>query len=147
MWTVTVDENGEINLPEQVIESLGLMNQDYVQFNTNSADQLVMKKLPVKRVLVETISTFRLRYVVELLADDPNEYALDTVVMEDTNEFSQKHLDETIISHREVSVDEILKLCDEDNDYASSWPDDKKFEVFVVPLRAEKASKVTNMQD
>lgn len=90
-------------------------------------------------VLVETVSMFRMRYVVEVpvgvddYGNDKTLWALDTVVMEDAKEFSQKHLDETIVSHRVVSMDEALALCDEDNDYTASWPTEKKIETFFTP--------------
>jgi bifunctional DNA-binding transcriptional regulator/antitoxin component of YhaV-PrlF toxin-antitoxin module len=143
MWTVTVDQDGVINLPQEVLESLDLKTHDYVEFvSDNDKSQIVVKKLPVKRVLVETVSTFRMRYVVELQQHEPDEYALDTVVMGDAVEFSQKYLDETVVTHREVSADEVLAMCDIDNDYVDSWSDDKKFEVFVTALQNENASKV-----
>lgn len=90
-------------------------------------------------VLVETVSMFRMRYVVEVpvgiddFGNDKTLWALDTVVMGDAKEFSQKHLDETIVSHRVVSMDEALALCDEDNDYTASWPTEKKIETFFTP--------------
>lgn len=137
MWTITVGEDGEINLPQAVLDELGIKNHDYVSFTENSDNSLTVTGVPVKRVLVEAVSTFRHRYVIELRESDPDEWALDTVVMEEAVEFSQKHLDETIVSHRVVTVQEVLELCDEDNDYFSDWPEDKKFEVFVTPLRKD----------
>lgn len=82
-------------------------------------------------VLVEAISQFRERYVVEVPESNP-EWALDTVTMGEAEEFSQKYLGETIISHRVISTKKALKLCDEDNDYVKSWSKDKKLEVFVT---------------
>lgn len=95
-----------------------------------------------KYVLVETISQFRQRYVIEV-PDDHNErefpcsaeqWAEDTVCMEEMKEFSQKWLGETITSSREVSKEEIISLCDIDNDYCSSWEQEKKLEVFVTEI-------------
>jgi len=94
------------------------------------------KEMTSKYVMVECISTFRQRYVIEVPGDakcGPIEYAEDTVTMEEYKEFSQKHLGETIVSSRQVTKEEILKICDEENDYASSWDNDKKMEVFVTP--------------
>jgi hypothetical protein len=45
--------------------------------------------------------------------------------MQEAKEFSQKDLGEVIVSHRVVSEEEALALCREDNDYVSSWDDDK----------------------
>ena len=83
-------------------------------------------------VLVETVETFRMRYVVPL--PKGNEvWALDTVVMNEATEFSQKHLGEQIVSHRAISREELLELMDEDNDYAASWSEEQKFKAFVTP--------------
>jgi len=82
-------------------------------------------------VLVECIHQYRMRYVVEVPAGH-SAWALDTVTMEEAKEFSQLSLGETIVSHRIVSRDEVLKLCDEDNDYCQSWTDEEKLETFVT---------------
>jgi hypothetical protein len=77
--------------------------------------------------VVETISMFRVRYVVE--AKDP-EHATDEVVMmmgdESFKEFSQKHIDEPITDVRQISEEEYLTLFNTDNSYLSSWNDDEK---------------------
>lgn len=100
-----------------------------------------------KFVLVETISQYRMRYVIEV-PDDHNDrevpctaiqWAEDTVTMEEMKEFSQKWLGETIIGSREVTREEILKLVAEDNDYCNGkygtpWSDDKKIEAFVTEI-------------
>jgi hypothetical protein len=94
-------------------------------------------------VLVETVSMFRMRYVVEVPVgtDDYNNdkslWALDTVTMNEAQEFSQEHLDETIVSHRVVSKKEALALCDIDNDYTKSWSKDKKIETFFTPWKKQ----------
>jgi hypothetical protein len=82
-------------------------------------------------VLVECIHQYRMRYVVEVPFGH-SDWALDTVTMEEAKEFSQLSLGETIISHRIVSRDEVLKLCDEDNDYCHSWTDEAKLDAFVT---------------
>ena len=81
-----------------------------------------------KYVMVDTISQFRMRYVVEVPDDvekpiwvcskgtpcagkypcTPEAYASDTVVCEETREFSQENLGETIVSTREVSLEEAI---------------------------------------
>ena len=81
--------------------------------------------------MVECVSQFRQRYVIEVDAEYP-EYALDDVAMGRYKEFSQVHLGEVIVSHRVVSVDEVLAICDEDNAYVKSWSDEKKLQVFVT---------------
>lgn len=84
-----------------------------------------MKKL----VMVETLSQYRMRYVVQV--EDDVDHALDAVVCNTHNfefhEFSQKHLgSDTIIDHYEITEDEYITMFDKDNDYLISWTDDQK---------------------
>ena len=86
-----------------------------------------------KLVLVDTISSHLIRYVVRVEDDDPPEYALDTVVLNESDpeklkEFSQKHIGYQISSHRVISEDEYLEIFDKDNDYLKSWSTEKKLE-------------------
>jgi hypothetical protein len=84
-------------------------------------------------VLVECIQQYRMRYVVEVPVGK-SEWALDTVSMDEAKEFSQLSLGETIVSHRIVTKDEVLKLSDIDNSYCSTWTDAEKLEAFVTPM-------------
>ena len=84
-----------------------------------------------KWVMVDCVSMFRMRYMVEVPEEHP-EYALDTVVMHEAKEFSQEHLDEVIVSHRVMDTAEALVQCDLDNSYCSSWTDDKKISAFFT---------------
>jgi len=93
-----------------------------------------------KFVMVDTISMFRMRYVVEVPDDvgeemyfkdgtrsfpcTPEEYAKDTVTCGDVREFSQEHLDEVISSCREVTKEEAVAQWRQDNSSFSSWSDD-----------------------
>lgn len=99
-----------------------------------------------KLVLVETVSQFRMRYVVEVPVGtftmngeerDKAEWALDTVVMEEAKEFSQHHLGETIVSHRELTQEEYLKLFDVDNDYLKDWDAEQK-KCYITAWNEEK---------
>ncbi len=85
-------------------------------------------------VLVEAVSMFRIRYVVEVPQGKAS-YALDTVVCNEAVEFSQEHLGENIVSHRIVSEKEAISLCNKDNDYAKSWDSSRKAEVFFTPWK------------
>ena len=84
------------------------------------------------KYLVETISVFRMRYVIEANnADD----AKDEVTMNNDgnlHEFSQQHLDEIITSTREIDREEYLRLFNEDNDYLQDWDEDQKFKFLNV---------------
>ena len=82
-------------------------------------------------VIVECLQSFRTRYVVEVPIGE-KDWASDTVIMNEAKEFSQESMGEMIISSRVIKEDEILQLCDEDNDYSRNWNDDHKFNTFVT---------------
>jgi hypothetical protein len=100
-----------------------------------------MTKKETQWVLVEAISTFRQRYMVEVptgtddYGKDKSEWALDTVTMNEAQEFSQEHIGEQIISHRIVTKDEALTLCDKDNGYCSAWSEEHKVNTFFTPWK------------
>ena len=76
------------------------------------------------KYLVETISYHRIRYVIEC---DSAEHAKDTVTMNEAEEMSQAHIDESITDCREIDDTEYLRIFNEDNDYLRSWTDGQKF--------------------
>lgn len=82
-----------------------------------------------KLYLVETVSMFRMRYVIEA---NEESHAHDEFIMEvgkdSFKEFSQHHIDEVIVSSRELSAIDYIELFDKDNDYCKSWPVSKKME-------------------
>ena len=73
-----------------------------------------------KLYMVETISIFRHRYVIN--AHEAS-HAEDEVTcnLTELQEFSQKHVDELITSTREISATDYMTLFDEDNAYLKSW--------------------------
>lgn len=75
-------------------------------------------------VLVEAIQSYRMRYMVEAPASNP-EYAMDDVTMQTAKEFSQLALPEIITSHRVMTEEDALQLCEEDNDYVRDWTDEQ----------------------
>ena len=85
-----------------------------------------------KIVLVETISTFRHVYAIEVADNDPIEYALDDVVMyaaggeNGMEEMLQHHVGEDIFSYREITEDEYLKIFDKENDCLKEWDTEQK---------------------
>lgn len=107
-----------------------------------------MSKEETQLVLVETISQFRIRYVVEVpigvddYGNDKQLWALDTVTCDEAEEFSQKHIGETILSHRVITKKEALRLCDEDNEYANIWTKEHKIKTFVTKWEEEQKQVV-----
>ena len=94
-----------------------------------------------KLYVVETISMFRMRYVIEA---KEAEHASDEVICElgkdNFKEFSQHHVDEVITSTREISKEEYLKMFDNDNDYLDKWSDEQKFG-FINKIKYDKKDK------
>ena len=84
-------------------------------------------------ILVECISTYRIRYVVEVPKGKIS-WANECVFMDEAKEFSQKYLDELHVSSRPISKDEALSLYREDNPYVKSWSDDKIVEVAFTTM-------------
>jgi hypothetical protein len=83
-------------------------------------------------VLVETISQFRMRYMVQV-PKGRDTWALDTVTLNEAKEFSQQHLGETIVSHRVLTEKAALIQCDIDNDYVyGKWTDEQKMNAFFT---------------
>lgn len=85
------------------------------------------KKKETKWVMVETISQFRMVYMVEAPEDDLT-YAKTLVESGEAVEFSQQHISEVVFSQRVVSQKEALKICDIENSYLSNWSRKKKLE-------------------
>jgi hypothetical protein len=71
-----------------------------------------------KTYLVEAVSYFRIRYVVEA---ESKEEAETIISNDERHEFSQLHVDERVLSTRDINEETYLELFDEDNDYLSSW--------------------------
>ena len=82
-------------------------------------------------VLVDAVSMFRIRYMVEVPVGKA-EWALDTVTMNEAKEFSQEHLGETIVSHRVLTQAEALAQCDIDNEYTADWTSEHKIQTFLT---------------
>lgn len=130
---VEANENGEaiVQLPDQLLIDLGWTGGDTLEWTTHDDGTVTLSRKEVAKdnsdkewVLVECISTFRQRYLVQV-PQGKEEYALDTVTLEKAKEFSQLHLGETIVSHRVLSEDEAIAQAYEDNEYLNSWTEEQ----------------------
>jgi len=139
-WTVNVEEDeqtGDLILPlnDEILEQCGFTVGDNIKWVDRGDGSWTIEKVePIadtEWVLVECTATYRMRYMVEV-PKGKAEWALDTVTMSEAKEFSQEYLGEQIISHRVVSQEEALELCDVDNSYCSSWTDKLKIENFFT---------------
>ena len=102
-----------------------------------------------KYAVVTTVHTFKHRYVMSedrlqsLNEDDPVEleWANDTVLMEEIDEFSQKSLGETIVDCDWMEEDAVLELFDKDNDYLSNWTKDQKLTWINHGIKLDREDK------
>ena len=142
-WIVKLEEDpstGEMILPlnEEILDACDLQEGDTIKWVDRGDGSWAIEKVePTEQsretewVQVDCIATYRMRYMVEV-PKGKAEWALDTVTMGEAKEFSQEYLGEQIFSHRVVSQEEALELCDKDNDYVKSWTDVQKINNFFT---------------
>jgi len=127
-----------IELGNEITDAMGWDAGDTLNWEDNGDGSFSLTKkeqaTEMEWVMVEAISTFRMRYMVEV-PKGKAEWALDTVTMNEAEEFSQEHLGEQIVSHRVVSKEEALALCDADNDYCNTWNDEQKVKAFFTKFK------------
>lgn len=144
-WTISLEEDpetGDLILPlnDDILEQTGWKTGDSIDWIDNKDGSWTMKKIETQWVLVEAVSMFRQRYMVEVpvgidrYGKDKADWALDTVTLEEAKEFSQEHLGETIVSHRVVTKEDALALCDKDNAYCKKWNDELKMQNFFTTM-------------
>jgi hypothetical protein len=131
-FTVEVKEapNGDavLPLPQDLLDEMEWGEGDVLNWKDNNDGSFTLSKVrETEIVLVETVSTFRIRYAVRV-PKGKSEWALDTVTCDNAKEVSQEHLTETIVSHRTISEKEYLEIYDKDNAYLFGMDDDKKLE-------------------
>ncbi len=148
-FTVILEEDPETKdlimpLPEGMCDELGWEIGDSLDWSASPDGSFLLSKKQTQWVLVECVSTFRQRYMVEVpvgtddQGNDKTLWALDTVTMEEAKEFSQEHIGEQIVSHRVVTKKEALELCDQDNDYTKSWDKETKLKTFFTSLAEQE---------
>jgi hypothetical protein len=144
-WTINLEEDpetGDLILPlnDDILAETGWKTGDSIDWIDNKDGSWTMKKIETQWVLVEAVSMFRERYMVEVpvgidrYGKDKADWALDTVTLSEAKEFSQEHLGETIISHRVVTKEEALAMCDKENEYAKVWNDEMKIQAFFTTM-------------
>ena len=151
-FTVIVEEDPEtgdliLPFPEGLCDQLGWNIDDTLNWEPNDDGSFTLsKKVETQWVLVECVSTFRQRYMIEVpvgvddFGKDKSTWALDTVTMNEAQEFSQEHLGEQIVSHRIVTKEEALALCDKDNDYTKSWDEETKMKNFFTTWKEQNGN-------
>lgn len=128
------DEEGNLILPlsNEFCEEAGWEIGDTIHWQDNGDGTYTLTKAnhmkpETELVLVDCVSTFRMRYVVEV-PKGKKDWALDTVTMQEAKELSQEHIGEQIVSHRVITEEEYLQVFDEDNSYLKNWDKSKKLD-------------------
>ncbi len=136
-WTLEVQESptGDqfIEFPPEALDQVGWKEGDEIEWTDNGDGSWTLTKKEEEKVwvMVEALQTFRMRYMVQVPASSP-EWALDTVTCNEAKEFSQLALPEVISSHRVMTEEEALAMCDVDNDYTKSWTKEQKIKAFFT---------------
>jgi hypothetical protein len=135
-------DTGDLILPfpDGFCEELGWDIGDTLDWKVNEDGTIIVTKKEeqdTEWVLVEAVSTFRERYMVQV-PKGKADWALDTVTMNEAKEFSQEHIGEQIVSHRVVTKEEALALCDKDNDYGSTWDEETKIKNFFTTWKEQQ---------
>jgi hypothetical protein len=134
-WTLDVkeDSNGDkyIEFNDEIIAETGWKEGDVIEWHDQGDGSFKLEKQETELVMVECVSSFRMRYVVEV-PKGKTEWALDTVTCEEAKEFSQEHIGEHIVSHRVVSKEEAIAISDIDNHYCKDWSEQQKINAFFT---------------
>ena len=143
-FTVTLIEDPETKdlimpFPEGMCDELGWKIGDSLNWTQLPDGRLSLTKINTEWVLVDCVSTYRMRYMVQV-PKGKTDWALDTVTMEEAKEFSQEHIGEQIISHRVVSKKYALELSDIDNDYTVAWNEETKMKNFFTTLEEQNGN-------
>jgi hypothetical protein len=106
--------------------------------------------LSKKYAIVTTVSSFYHYYVVpldqlqELNIGQPVEkqWLEDSVVCEEVEEFSQKHIGEQILESSIIDEDKMLEMFDKNNNYLTDWPKDQKIAYVRRLLKVDRGYSV-----
>lgn len=125
-----VEEGDNLILPigEAVMAELGWVVGDTIEFAPREDGSIVLSKKKAEKVyvMIDTVSSFKTRYVY-LVDSDKTYKALDDVSFgDDPSEFSQEHAGETIVGWDVMSKEQILEAFDKENAFASAWSREAK---------------------
>ena len=117
-----------------------------------------------KYVMVDTVSQFRMRYVVEVpdgigkemifkdgtrsYPTTPEAYASDTVVCGEAKEFTQYHIGESIVSTREVTLEEAIDQFRKDEPMiGESWDDEVIMRNAITPIGWDENERIEKEEE
>ena len=95
-----------------------------------------------KYVMVNAISMFNMKYCIEVPDEVEDKDLLDhvekQVSAENTKEFTQRHMGETVSNYSIVTQDEILEEFRSEEPYFAEWPDERIMQM-VTPIGFDRA--------
>lgn len=133
MITVALKRDYENNLilplDEQLCSEVNWKIGDTIEWIDNKDGSFSLRKKQVKTelVLVESISTFRMRYVVEVPIGK-KELASAIINSEDAIPLSQHHISEHVALTQVIDMEEYKHIFDEDNNLPYIFSDEQKAE-------------------
>jgi len=111
--TLEQDENGDLilPLPEELLKEVGWKTDDVLTWtdNEDGTYTLSKKETAVEYVLVEAVRLQRIQYV-EVVPAGKTEWALDSVVLGECIEFSNKEISTNVVSHRTLTAVQAIEL-------------------------------------
>lgn len=136
--TIEVDEEGELVLPilDNVLNDLGWKAGDIVSWEPNWDGSFTVTKVPLKTewVMVESVTSYRNRYLVEVPAGKAAN-AIEIVHLDEAKCFSRQHLREHIVSHHVITKEGAMDLCRKDNAHKSKWSDAEFEKVYFTEMK------------
>jgi len=95
-----------------------------------------------KYVMIKTISTFEITYMIPMQAGQSVEQHLDYITCNEAEEMSQVHLDETILTNstQVLTQKQALERFDAENAYLSEWAQEQKLIMIHNSISKEEAA-------
>lgn len=133
-WTLEVKQHGDdfyIELNDEILKESGFRIGDTVRWKLNEDGSATLESVNKKYVVIETVSSFKMRYALEVDEDTTDEELKEhtknftkRIIDGEVYELSQQHLGETVDNHFVLNRDEVLKLIRTENPYITTWSDD-----------------------
>lgn len=105
-----------IEIPEEMLKEAGWEVGDDIVWSDNKDGSFTLTKSKHDLVLVETVSMFKMQYLVKV-PKGKAAWALDTVVCNEAQELIQQHIDENIFSHRIINAAQAEEMYRMDNEF------------------------------
>jgi hypothetical protein len=106
---LTEDEHGNLimPLPEDALQQMGWKVGDTLQWKDNENGSFTLSKKITQFVLVETVHSTKVQYVVEVPVGKTS-WALDSVELREATQFTTRNLGFHIVSHNVIDASSVV---------------------------------------